>query len=116
MIKFNCLFIAVVFLLIAACGKIENETKYEFEGTYQYTLGYPERPLIKITKNIERAREIADTTLLDSLVISYDAISLTKRTGTIRFNFRKTYYDEIPFQLAIDLPRTPIKILSYETE
>ncbi len=116
MIKFNCLFIAVFFLLIAACGKIENETKYEFEGTYEYTLGYAERPLIKITKNIERAREIADTTLLDSLVISYDPIFLTQRSGTIRFNFRKTYYDEVPPVLAIDIARTPIKILSYEIQ
>ncbi len=117
--KFRCFFNFIIFSsLFISCSNKENDnnTKYEFEGTYEYTLGYAERPLIKITKNIERAREIADTTLLDSLVISYDPIFLTQRTGTIRFNFRKTYYNEIPPHLAIDLPRTPIKILSYDTE
>jgi hypothetical protein len=90
---------------------------YDFEGTYSYTLGYSERPLIKITKNIDKARMITDTTLLDSLVISYDVISLRNRTGIIRFNFKKTDTSDFPIAVAaIDVPRVPVKLLSYETE
>jgi len=115
--KLNYLLIIFLTLLFTtSCDKKENnsETMYEFEGTYVYTSGYVERPLIKITKNIERAREITDTTLLDSLVISYDAISLTQRAGIIMFNFRKTTPTEIPPVLAIDVAHTPIKILNYK--